>query len=134
MLALPITFFFFFFNDTATTEIYTLSLHDALPISRALALARRFAPEGARVEHQIAECPEADTLLREREQHHSREHHDGAERRLPHRCPSPKEKTAPANPEKISNCFTPSAYEGSGSVEALALPIRGSAAEKPRAT
>src|SRR2546425_9754237 len=25
-------FFFFFFNDTATTEIYTLSLHDALPI------------------------------------------------------------------------------------------------------
>src|SRR5258708_24479107 len=28
----PQTFFFFFFNDTATTEIYTLSLHDALPI------------------------------------------------------------------------------------------------------
>src|SRR3712207_7452319 len=27
--------FFFFFNDTATTEIYTLSLHDALPISRS---------------------------------------------------------------------------------------------------
>ena len=26
---------FFFFNDTATTEIYTLSLHDALPISSA---------------------------------------------------------------------------------------------------
>src|SRR2546426_6910021 len=35
MLHLKITFdsFFFFFNDTATTEIYTLSLHDALPIS-----------------------------------------------------------------------------------------------------
>src|SRR3989442_15531190 len=31
-------FFFFFFNDTATTEIYTLSLHDALPISRARAI------------------------------------------------------------------------------------------------
>src|SRR5258708_21197927 len=30
---LPIFFSFFFFNDTATTEIYTLSLHDALPIS-----------------------------------------------------------------------------------------------------
>src|SRR2546422_3290355 len=29
---LPSLFFFFFFNDTATTEIYTLSLHDALPI------------------------------------------------------------------------------------------------------
>jgi len=28
-------FFFFFFNDTATTEIYTLSLHDALPILKA---------------------------------------------------------------------------------------------------
>src|SRR2546426_7742543 len=27
--------FFFFFNDTATTEIYTLSLHDALPIAMA---------------------------------------------------------------------------------------------------
>src|SRR3712207_8973692 len=27
---------FFFFNDTATTEIYTLSLHDALPISDSL--------------------------------------------------------------------------------------------------
>src|SRR6266496_614774 len=31
---------FFFFNDTATTEIYTLSLHDALPISRAASLCR----------------------------------------------------------------------------------------------
>src|SRR6266850_1257119 len=34
-----LTFFFFFFNDTATTEIYTLSLHDALPISRWPVLA-----------------------------------------------------------------------------------------------
>src|SRR2546430_9731272 len=34
-------FFFFFFNDTATTEIYTLSLHDALPIcSTSLANGR----------------------------------------------------------------------------------------------
>src|SRR2546429_4243662 len=31
--------FFFFFNDTATTEIYTLSLHDALPISAVVAVA-----------------------------------------------------------------------------------------------
>src|SRR5947208_13818613 len=29
-------FYFFFFNHTATTEIYTLSLHDALPILRLL--------------------------------------------------------------------------------------------------
>src|SRR5260221_3098982 len=32
---------FFFFNDTATTEIYTLSLHDALPIFACLAGIRR---------------------------------------------------------------------------------------------
>src|SRR2546427_9043737 len=31
---------FFFFNDTATTEIYTLSLHDALPISLRIGVAR----------------------------------------------------------------------------------------------
>src|SRR5437773_6835507 len=31
---LTFTFILFFFNDTATTEIYTLSLHDALPICR----------------------------------------------------------------------------------------------------
>src|SRR5256886_6010404 len=34
MFANDFCLFFFFFNDTATTEIYTLSLHDALPISR----------------------------------------------------------------------------------------------------
>src|SRR2546425_4993864 len=32
MFFLLLSFLFFFFNDTATTEIYTLSLHDALPI------------------------------------------------------------------------------------------------------
>src|SRR5260370_36889852 len=42
-------FLFFFFNDTATTEIYTLSLHDALPISARLAIphARGGARGGA---------------------------------------------------------------------------------------
>src|SRR5216684_8683954 len=36
--------FFFFFNDTATTEIYTLSLHDALPIlARARSRSGQFA-------------------------------------------------------------------------------------------
>src|SRR5256885_7247902 len=39
--------YFFFFNDTATTEIYTLSLHDALPIS-TLNLAAA-AAQGARL-------------------------------------------------------------------------------------
>src|SRR2546426_8103237 len=40
------SFFFFFFNDTATTEIYTLSLHDALPISHDISKIRtqRVAP------------------------------------------------------------------------------------------
>src|SRR2546430_4547209 len=36
--------YFFFFNDTATTEIYTLSLHDALPISSARRRSRTAAP------------------------------------------------------------------------------------------
>src|SRR5216684_8611509 len=35
---------FFFFNDTATTEIYTLSLHDALPISRSTRLMAEAYP------------------------------------------------------------------------------------------
>src|SRR5574341_2199124 len=47
-----VDFLFFFFNDTATTEIYTLSLHDALPISctmsrplqPGLGLLRRLRP------------------------------------------------------------------------------------------
>src|SRR2546430_4592797 len=46
-------FIFFFFNDTATTEIYTLSLHDALPISisgapneRAMLVALASQPSG----------------------------------------------------------------------------------------
>src|SRR2546422_2070097 len=57
--------FFFFFNDTATTEIYTLSLHDALPISRR---ARRIDPNaegqhaGIRRWNQDAvQIPPADT-------------------------------------------------------------------------
>src|SRR2546430_11335433 len=37
--------YIFFFNDTATTEIYTLSLHDALPIS-CRGSARRLGPGG----------------------------------------------------------------------------------------
>src|SRR5690242_21574785 len=63
-------FFPFFFNDTATTEIYTLSLHDALPISAATAgsaspekrmaraycsAASRCAPSRARSEEHTSE-------------------------------------------------------------------------------
>src|SRR3712207_8560298 len=39
---------FFFFNDTATTEIYTLSLHDALPISGGVLEVVRDAAEEER--------------------------------------------------------------------------------------
>src|SRR5258708_17026846 len=53
MLTLPLCFFFYFFNDTATTEIYTLSLHDALPISKTCSIAgaslRARAPRTERV-------------------------------------------------------------------------------------
>src|SRR3712207_9424076 len=47
--------FIFFFNDTATTEIYTLSLHDALPISPLL----RPTPERGRDRHR----PRPDVVL-----------------------------------------------------------------------
>src|SRR6266702_7910186 len=48
ILSTPISisnFSFFFFNDTATTEIYTLSLHDALPISVIPATSPHLAPQ-----------------------------------------------------------------------------------------
>src|SRR5256885_2609646 len=41
--------FFFFFNDTATTEIYTLSLHDALPICLHPVAARQRSAQGAAI-------------------------------------------------------------------------------------
>src|SRR2546426_5962414 len=56
---------FFFFNDTATTEIYTLSLHDALPISRHPLPSRRRHGGGAAGGHGGADrnarrrCPRA---------------------------------------------------------------------------
>src|SRR5258708_27674705 len=49
LLLFPLHLLFFFFNDTATTEIYTLSLHDALPIcGRSLHVGR--------VQHDHALC------------------------------------------------------------------------------
>src|SRR5258708_39315018 len=45
---------FFFFNDTATTEIYTLSLHDALPIS--------LTAEGHRIVRKASGLPEEQRL------------------------------------------------------------------------
>src|SRR5687767_16020110 len=49
---------FFFFNDTATTEIYTLSLHDALPISRSAGSSRKkLAAEQPRCRRSRATAP-----------------------------------------------------------------------------
>src|SRR2546430_14894553 len=44
MFILTLISFFFFFNDTATTEIYTLSLHDALPISTGFPFSSETVP------------------------------------------------------------------------------------------
>src|SRR3712207_7136738 len=49
----------FFFNDTATTEIYTLSLHDALPISTAAAFAK---PEVQKLLAALAVSPAVGRL------------------------------------------------------------------------
>src|SRR6201987_6578004 len=62
---------FFFFNDTATTEIYTLSLHDALPISPPLGrlggldagLDRLQSLESDRSEEHTSELQSPDHLV-----------------------------------------------------------------------
>src|SRR3712207_9042217 len=53
--------FFFFFNDTATTEIYTLSLHDALPISTTLQVPLR-EWEHSRSHVPVSEAPQREPL------------------------------------------------------------------------
>src|SRR5437763_8616639 len=66
LIHLSLSSFFFFFNDTATTEIYTLSLHDALPISRV----RRAGPHADRAVHLLRRGGarrEEDELLRSEE-------------------------------------------------------------------
>src|SRR6266540_6973946 len=58
--------FFFFFNDTATTEIYTLSLHDALPISPNCAHCcgtSRRSPNPARSEEHTSELQSHHDLV-----------------------------------------------------------------------
>src|SRR5260221_1868567 len=49
-------FFFFFFNDTATTEIYTLSLHDALPICSCAWCARSGLTVERGIRHSFFNC------------------------------------------------------------------------------
>src|SRR5690349_24152521 len=63
--------YFFFFNDTATTEIYTLSLHDALPIfagagdavGRGEHLGRRLDLQGQRSEEHTSELQSRRDLV-----------------------------------------------------------------------
>src|SRR2546422_9593068 len=51
---------FFFFNDTATTEIYTLSLHDALPIYPPICGTGRYRSRAIlRLLGQFGRCPNA---------------------------------------------------------------------------
>src|SRR6266498_982986 len=53
---------FFFFNDTATTEIYTFSLHDALPISSVAAeFVRRIRPGGSGIRSELGPRPGASS-------------------------------------------------------------------------
>src|SRR3712207_8635872 len=59
-------FLFFFFNDTATTEIYTLSLHDALPISELPLTPADLADFGGPVAEARIEDLVADGVLRRR--------------------------------------------------------------------
>src|SRR5260370_28525200 len=67
--------FFFFFNDTAPTEIYTLSLHDALPICRppnreGNSKANRLKPAISKA-HSLKEI--GDASLSERSEEHTSE-------------------------------------------------------------
>src|SRR5260370_14655266 len=63
-------FVFFFFNDTATTEIYTLSLHDALPILQLKPRARKRAAISPRAS-MLAAAARALGLSRRSEEHTS---------------------------------------------------------------
>src|SRR5690554_7683657 len=60
---------FFFFNDTATTEIYTLSLHDALPISVSLLPSRL----SARILSASVSNPSAAAYCAARSEEHTSE-------------------------------------------------------------
>src|ERR1041385_9486918 len=73
---------FFFFNDTATTEIYTLSLHDALPISGRPTFTKPISadrlvekPDSSRSEEHTSELQSrlhlVCRLLLEKKQHYT---------------------------------------------------------------
>src|SRR3989442_11576428 len=69
--------FFFFFNDTATTEIYTLSLHDALPISSRECgrseISSRFFPGGTVMPWAVPNWPGPSPFPPNRSEEHTSE-------------------------------------------------------------
>src|SRR2546421_7510401 len=73
----PRTYLFFFFNDTATTEIYTLSLHDALPIFSLQTTVDKIADKWADAQTKpilpvrVNRGPVKDVVLRRSEEHTS---------------------------------------------------------------
>src|SRR5260370_39013158 len=75
LLLSSLFFLFFFFNDTATTEIYTLSLHDALPISNAFpshSFSRRHRVDLMRF-GALGRCAARNTGLGTRSEEHTSE-------------------------------------------------------------
>src|SRR5437773_7025431 len=100
----------FFFNDPATTEIYTLSLHDALPIW-AIGTGRNATPEDANATIAVIRA-----ALRDRSEEHTSElqsHHDLVCRLLLEKKKKNKATTLSKQnsthrdvPRSCSNCFS----------------------------
>src|SRR2546430_13399516 len=67
-----ISFYFFFFNDTATTEIYTLSLHDALPIYQPQGIHPRDPAAGLYPVQRVPARPLHLPILRQAVRHADR--------------------------------------------------------------
>src|SRR2546428_6236136 len=105
--------FFFFFNDTATTEIYTLSLHDALPICPRRrggtcrgSARRRFVRHGrSRSEEHTSELQSRSDIVcrllleKKKKCRRRRDPVPAAPLRLPPRPPSPSPPSLPTHDE-----------------------------------
>src|SRR2546429_2556384 len=91
---------FFFFNDTATTEIYTLSLHDALPISLQLGVVSLAVLRLAVVRPLVAHAGLVDAEER------SEEHTSELQSRLHLVCRLLLEKKKTKNAHDYEDCST----------------------------
>src|SRR2546421_2128077 len=67
---------FFFFNDTATTEIYTLSLHDALPISMSCATGTGMPNSRSRLFDRLTDINESSPISLDRKSTRLNSSHD----------------------------------------------------------